>query len=84
MSYRPVRYQGDPENLMSVVEWVQRELMAVERSYADLDMLQLVTQNVEPTKPRTGMIVLADGTNWDPGSGQGVYAYYNGAWRKLG
>lgn len=52
-------------------------------------MEQLVKGNTEETnvaesKPRNGMIRLADGTNWDPGSGQGVYAYYNNQWNKLG
>lgn len=37
-----------------------------------------------PVKPREGDIRLADGTQWNPGSGQGVYCYYNGAWRFLG
>ena len=40
--------------------------------------------NVAPKKPRTGLTVLADGTNWNPGTGQGVYTYYAGAWHKLG
>lgn len=40
--------------------------------------------NVAPTKPRTGDIRLADGTNWNPGSGAGFYGYYGGAWVKLG
>ena len=31
-----------------------------------------------------GMVVLADGTSWNPGAGQGVYAYYNSTWNKLG
>jgi len=30
-----------------------------------------------------GMVVLADGTTWNPGAGQGVYAYYNSQWNKL-
>ena len=29
----------------------------------------------EPTKLFTGLIVLADGTAWDPGSGRGMYWY---------
>lgn len=29
----------------------------------------------EPEKPRTGMLQFADGTNWDPGSGRGIYYY---------
>lgn len=40
--------------------------------------------HAEPIRLRAGMIVLADGTDWDPGSGAGVYAYYGAAWHKLG
>lgn len=40
--------------------------------------------NVEPTKPYEGLTVGADGTNWNPGGGQGVYTYYNSTWNKLG
>lgn len=40
--------------------------------------------HVEPSKPRSGLTVLADGTDWDPGSGAGVYTYYGAAWHKLG
>lgn len=29
-------------------------------------------------------VVFADGTKWNPGAGAGVYAYYGGAWNKLG
>lgn len=36
-----------------------------------------------PDKPRDGMVRLADGTRWNPGSGQGVYVYYNNTWNKL-
>lgn len=39
--------------------------------------------DVAPTKPREGMIYGADGTNWNPGTGKGIYAYYGGAWVKL-
>lgn len=41
--------------------------------------------HVEPTKVFEGMIVGADGTDWNPGGGgQGVYAYYNSTWNRLG
>lgn len=30
-----------------------------------------------------GVMVYADGTSWNPGSGEGLYAYYNAAWNKL-
>ena len=46
----------------------------------------LEVQYAEPEKPRTGMIALADGTQWDPGSGRGVYWYdeNTSSWKKLG
>lgn len=45
---------------------------------------QLAESNSPPNKTREWMIVAADGTNWNPGAGRGVYAYYSGAWNKLG
>jgi hypothetical protein len=39
--------------------------------------------HVAPEKPRLGQIVGADGTDWDPGSGQGIYCYYNSTWNHL-
>jgi hypothetical protein len=40
-------------------------------------------RHVVPSKPREGMICLADGTDWDPGSGAGLYHYLGAAWNKL-
>ncbi len=42
--------------------------------------------NITPDKPRTGDVRLADGTNWNPGSGRGVY-WYDGVsltWKFMG
>ena len=40
--------------------------------------------NVVPSKPRAGDVRYADGSNWNPGSGQGLYIYLStGAWSKL-
>ena len=52
----------------------------------NLDTFRLEPTNVAPTKPRDGDIRYADGTNWNPGSGQGIYAYIDDgspAWEKL-
>lgn len=48
------------------------------------DRLELVEQNAEPEKLYDGLIVYADGTNWNPGGGEGVYVYYAGQWNRLG
>lgn len=45
--------------------------------------ITLSVLGAEPSKPINGMIVYADGTAWDPGSGAGVYARVSGAWTKL-
>lgn len=36
-----------------------------------------------PENPEEGMIVIADGTSWNPGGGGGGYIYENGSWRRL-
>ena len=64
---------------------VGRELIKIADALDTPDkFLMLDMQYVAPTKLRDGMIALADGTTWDPGSGAGVYAYYGSAWVKLG
>lgn len=37
----------------------------------------------EPEFPVEGQLAIADGTGWDPGSGDGTYVYRNSQWRKL-
>lgn len=37
-----------------------------------------------PQKPRAGQLVFADGTNWDPGSGDGPYCFDGTNWIFLG
>jgi hypothetical protein len=46
--------------------------------------LQLDTLHVAPASPREGQVAKADGTDWNPGSGAGVYAYIAGSWSLLG
>lgn len=49
-----------------------------------IDRLQLNPLSVEPEKRRTGLIAYADGTNWDPGAGEGTYQYDSGGtWKQL-
>ena len=37
-----------------------------------------------PKRILDGMVVYADGTHWNPGSGAGAYVYRGGAWHLLG
>ena len=63
----------------------QQELEQVARAMSEPnDMLLLEMRYVAPPKPRDGMLVLADGVNFNPGSGAGFYGYRAGSWRFLG
>ncbi len=68
-------------------EDVDRELRAIENALdeAAFDQIQNKVWHVAPDKPRTGMEIYADGTNWNPGSGEGKYVYKSGGtWVFLG
>lgn len=78
---------GPPPGTNSVadaLEYVFEELQKVRDEFESArDILYLVERHTEPEKPREGMIALADGSDWDPGSGRGVYVYLSGAWDPL-
>ena len=66
---------------------LERRVALVEQTLDTLSVkpaIQVEARHVEPEKPRDGMIVLADGTDWNPGGGgEGFYVYYNATWTKL-
>lgn len=68
---------------VALSEWVQRELEYIAAAFQETPTVRLTVLNAAPAKPRNGMLVYADGTNWNPGSGAGVYAYEGGSWVKL-
>lgn len=43
----------------------------------------ILEQEPEAATIFDGMVVYADGTSWDPGSGEGLYERNNGSWQKL-
>lgn len=80
--YQPRAVPSDPAALPA---FLQQELLNIARATLEGNQfLSLEMLYVAPAKPRDGMVVLADGTNWNPGSGAGFYGYRAGAWRFLG
>ncbi|MCZ2249239.1 MAG: hypothetical protein LC111_10825 [Bacteroidia bacterium] len=78
---RPLPPPADPKDFG---QWAMNELLTIARHLADgRDFDLLNTIHAQPSKPREGMVVHADGTNWDPGSGAGRYERVGGAWVKL-
>lgn len=60
-----------------------RLLTELQQRVTMLEEGRFVVQRREPSKPREGMLVIADGVAWDPGAGKGAYEYKTGAWVKL-
>jgi hypothetical protein len=81
MAYR--RKATLSEDVPTLRRQIDEELTEIERTFRLQDLIQLQVLHSEPAKPRDGMVVAADGTNWDPGSGEGIYAWYNNQWNKL-
>lgn len=71
-------------SVQDLLVYLLRELEAIERGINQIGMTEFTEMHKPPTKLRTGMVVLADGTDWNPGSGAGFYGYYGSAWHKLG
>ena len=73
-----------PSEAEDIPAYLQTELDRISAIISNLADGHFDVSNVAPDKPRTGDIRYADGTNWNPGSGEGVYIYLStGAWSKL-
>lgn len=61
------------------------ELTKISSAFAALEVpsIILAITHVEPIRPQEGMVVNADGANWNPGGGAGLYQYLGGSWSKL-
>lgn len=74
-----------PADVKQLPEFLSQELKNLAAALDGYqDSILLKTLYAPPSRIRPGMMVLADGTSWNPGSGAGVYAYYGGAWHFLG
>lgn len=73
-----------PEDAAEMRRFLSGELNKIQAAITAMSLGHLDKTHVAPNKPRDGDIRFADGTNWNPGSGQGVYAYYGAAWHLLG
>ena len=72
--YNPALPQNiSPEELPAYLfEELTKLSLALEKQRISLFLDEL---HVEPARKINNMIVLADGTDWDPGSGKGVYRW---------
>ena len=84
-----MKYQAPstaPENFKEFQIWVIDELRHISDSFSEVetDSVFLKQWNSEPVRRYDGQVIYADGTNFDPGSGEGFYGYHNAVWHFLG
>jgi len=61
--------------------WISNELVRVSNAFTTSSQTTtLLVLTAAPAKPQIGQIVFADGSNWNPGSGRGLYYYDTGGW----
>lgn len=72
---------GEPRDLL---HYIQEELERIEVDLGGRLPSTIVYRYAAPPKVFEGLIVGADGTNWNPGSGKGIYHYHTGSWHFLG
>lgn len=63
-----------PYESKALVEYLNRELHRLAGELNKALNQQMIVYNEEPDRPRDGLYY-ADGTNWNPGSGRGLYRY---------
>jgi|TARA_R110002020_G_scaffold152474_1_gene330312 hypothetical protein len=81
LRFAPELPTSDAEDLPSLLT---NNLFAIQGILDSVQDGHLDVVFVEPTKPSQGDIRYADGTVWNPGSGEGIYFFNSsGAWVKL-
>lgn len=68
----------------ALAEFIGRQHRSIAANFEAIDRVSLFKRNKAPDRVENGLIVYADGTHWNPGSGEGFYGYYAGAWHFLG
>lgn len=81
MAYVP---EPVPQQSEEIAGYLQRELLRISAEFAMIEEGRyLPVLGAAPKKPREGMLAVADGVGWNPGSGKGLYEYKSGSWSKL-
>jgi len=71
--------QGPPTADQSLLAWLYREFSRI-GSLAQPNRLEMTPIGTEPAKYSEGTVVYADGTEWNPGDGKGLYYWDGSAW----
>jgi hypothetical protein len=82
MAYEP---RDPPIEIDEIIaEYLISELREIAAQFRQVEQIRLIELHVAPDKPRNGDIILADGTDFNPGSGAGFYGRSAGTYVFLG
>lgn len=73
-----------PEDMTQWRRWMKEQLEGAANAITLLADGHIDVSHRAPSKPRAGDLRIADGSNWNPGSGAGLYRYDGTAWVHLG
>lgn len=74
---------GTSDDIKQTVELLKEQLTRLSVKVSELEQSLLVEHHVAPAKVYEPMLRVADGSDWDPGSGAGLYLYLGASWTKL-
>lgn len=85
-SNNAIGYQpGDPPaDVAQMQRFLREELLRLKAALDAVSDGFLPVVYAPPAKPREGALRNADGVQWNPGSGAGLYRYGNNTWNYLG
>jgi hypothetical protein len=72
----------DDEN-RELVRYIKGELDKISQAISSLEH-QYPPLHAAPERYSIGYVAYADGTDWNPGAGEGLYVYKSGGWTLLG
>ncbi len=72
-----------PENTEDLGVYVVKEVKRIGSILFNQSVMRLEETNTAPAKPRDGDIRYADGSNWNPGAGTGIYWFDGSSWTKM-
>lgn len=70
------------DNDREIIRWIKNELDRIAQAIAALEH-QYQIRNAPPERYGVGFVAYADGTNWNPGAGEGLYVYKSTGWAKM-
>lgn len=84
MAYTPEPI-GGVSSLEDLTRYVQAELSRIQDAFYSPQFALIVFEQLHrpPEKLREGMFVYADGINWNPGDGAGLYWYHASQWFRV-